>query len=149
MRSRLRDAFAGRAGRAVVALWLSGVVICLGTAALAWSKVGLAATTPYLLAGLFLGVLAVAVARGATWAQVLSLVGAGGQGFAAVAAAVELAVGVSRLKADEMNRLGIDPAAAVAFNVLYSAVAFAVFVWLCVRLARAGREPVAQAPPVP
>ena len=45
----------------------------------------------------------------------------------------QLLSGVHDSKADELHRLGIDPELGVALNLVYSAVASAVFVWVLTR----------------
>jgi hypothetical protein len=51
----------------------------------------------------------------------------------------QLLSGVHGSKAEELRRLGIDPELGVALNLVYSAIASAVFGWLVTRWLRARR----------
>jgi hypothetical protein len=75
--------------------------------------------------------------RPAGWAALLLLVP---QPPAAVGSAIELTLGVSGGKADELRRLGVDPTAGVAINLGYSAVGSVLFAWYAARWLAARRS---------
>ena len=114
---------------AVAGLWAVGVALAGGTAAVAAVRVDTAAALPYVVASVLFAAFFVGVVRRARWALVGSLVLLAAQVFGAFGAGWELSTGVSRLKRNELERLGFDPELGVAFNLGYSVVAFAVFVW--------------------
>jgi ABC-type branched-subunit amino acid transport system permease subunit len=92
-----------------------------------------ASALPFVAVALGLIVLAVAVLRGNRAALVISTIGLGGQIAGVIGSAWELAQGVHGLKAQELRRLGFDPELGVALNLLYSAVASFIFVWVVTR----------------
>jgi len=89
-------------------------------------------------------VLAIATARGARWALVVTIVLLGAQVFGALGSGWELMRGADGDKADELRSLGIDPTFGIALNLVYSLVAFALFVWA---LGRARHRAPSTAPP--
>ena len=66
-------------------------------------------------------------------ALIVSTVLLGAQVLGVFGSASELLMGVHGSKADELNRLGIDPELGVALNLVYSAVAAVIFVWVIFR----------------
>lgn len=72
-------------------------------------------------------------------ALIVSTVLLGAQVLGVIGSAWQLLSGVHGSKADELNRLGIDPELGVALNLVYSAVASAVFVWVLTRWVRFSR----------
>jgi len=61
------------------------------------------------------------------------------QAFGALGSGWELMRGADGDKAEELRSLGIDPTFGIALNLVYSLVAFALFVWALVEPA-AGRD---------
>ena len=114
-------------------LWLAGVVLAGGTAPRAWSRTGVVAALPFIAAAVGLAVLAWAVLRASRAALIVSTVLLGAQVLGVVGSAWQLRSGVHGSKADELHRLGIDPELGVALNLVYSAVATAVFAWVLTR----------------
>jgi hypothetical protein len=130
--------------RATVAgLWLVGVAFAGFTAPLAWRRTGVVSALPFIAVAAALSVLAVAVRRANRVALILSTVGLGAQILGVLGSAWELLNGVAGSKADELHRLGVDPELGVTLNLMYSAVASAVFAWMVTRwlaARRAGRK---------
>ena len=58
-----------------------------------------------------------------------SLVLLGLQLFGAIGSALQLAHGAADEKAAELKRLGVDPTFGLTLNLIYSAIAFSVFLW--------------------
>ena len=105
-----------------------------GFAALrAWHRTGAGSALPFITASACLAALAYAVLRAKPVSLIVSTALLGAQIFGVIGSAGELVAGVSGSKAAELHRLGIDPEVGVALNLLYSAVASAVFVWVAVR----------------
>ena len=100
---------------------------------------------PFIAAAAGLAVLSVAVRRANRVALIISTVLLGAQLLGVVGSAWQLLDGVHGSKADELNRLGIDPELGVVLNLVYSAVASAVFVWILARWRSAGRLGAADA----
>jgi hypothetical protein len=119
--------FSPRIRRATAVLWLAGAVICAVTAALAARHLGLPQASVFAAAAVGLVVLAAGVIRGVRSALLISSVLLGAQLFGALGSAWELAHGVDGSKAQELHDLGIDPTFGVVLNLLYSLVAFVVF----------------------
>jgi hypothetical protein len=88
---------------------------------------------PFLAAALGLAVLSVAVLRAHRLALIVSAVLLGAQILGVIGSAWVLANGVQGSKARELRDLGVDPELGVALNLVYSAVASAVFAWGVVR----------------
>jgi hypothetical protein len=130
--SRLRATVAG--------LWLVGVAFAGFTAPLAWRRTGVAAALPFIAVTVGLSVLAVAVLRSNRVALTISTAGLGAQIFGVLGSAWELLNGVAGSKADELHRLGVDPEFGVTLNLIYSAVASAVFGWIVTRWLTARRQ---------
>lgn len=86
-------------------------------------------------------VLAVSTLRRKRWALAVGLVGCGGQIFGVVGTVWELAHPIETAKSDELRALGVDPTLAVAINLVYSAAASALFVWMAVCLVRMWTAP--------
>jgi hypothetical protein len=84
-------------------------------------------------------VLAIATARGAPWALVVTSVLLGAQALGALGSGWELIRGADGGKAEELRSLGIDPTFGIALNFFCSLVAFALFVWALGRARRARR----------
>jgi len=117
----------------VAGLWLTGVALAGFTAPLAWRRTGVLRALPFIAAAAGLAVLAFAVLRANRAALIVSTAGLGAQILGVIGSAWQLVEGVHGSKADELNRLGVDPELGVALNLLYSAVASAVFVWVVAR----------------
>ncbi len=117
----------------VAGLWLVGVALAGSTAPLAWRRTGVVAALPFVAAATGLAVLALAVLRANRLALTVSTVLLGAQILGVLGSAWQLLSGVYGSKADELRRLGIDPEFGVALNLVYSAVASAVFAWVLTR----------------
>ena len=98
------------------------------------------AALPFLAVAVGLTVLAIAVLRAIRIALIVSTAGLGAQVLGVLGSAWELLNGVHGSKSTELRRLGIDPELGVALNLVYSAVASAVFVWVIARW-RSDRQP--------
>lgn len=131
--SPLHPVFHPRLRSAVAGLWLTGVALAGLTAPLAWRRTGVAAGLPFLAAALGLALLALAVLRANRVALAVSTVLLGAQILGVLGSAWQLLRGVHGSKADQLHRLGIDPELGVALNLVYSAVASAVFAWVLTR----------------
>jgi hypothetical protein len=81
-------------------------------------------------------VLAITTARGSPWGLAVTSVLLGAQVFGALGSGWELMHGAAGDKADELRSLGIDPTFGIALNLVYSVVAFALFVWALARVRR-------------
>jgi hypothetical protein len=103
------------------------------TTPLAWRRTGVASALPFIAVTVGLSALAFAVLRVNRAALILSAVGLGAQVLGVIGSAWELLNGVHGSKAGELRDLGIDPEFGVALNLLYSAVASVVFVWVAAR----------------
>jgi hypothetical protein len=103
------------------------------TAPRAWRRTGVASALPFIAVVIGLSALAVAVFRVNRVALIISSVGLGAQVLGVVGSAWELLNGVHGSKAGELRDLGIDPEFGVVLNLLYSAVASAVFAWMAAR----------------
>lgn len=114
---------------AAAALWLAGAVIAGITAALAATHEKASAPVMFGAVAAALAVLAIATARGARWALVVTIVLLATQVFGVVGSAWELMRGADGGKAEELRSLGIDPTFGIALNFVYSFVAFTLFVW--------------------
>jgi hypothetical protein len=110
----------------VVALWLAGAAIAGAIVPLAAARQGASSGVLYAAA---LVALAIGTARGARWALRVSLVLLGLQLFGAIGSAWQLAHGAAGEKAAELKRLGVDPTFGLTLNLIYSAIAFSVFLW--------------------
>jgi hypothetical protein len=113
----------------VVALWLAGAAIAGAIAPLAAARQGASSGVLYAAVAAALVALAIATARGRRWALRVSLVLLGLQLFGAIGSAWQLAHGPADDKAAELKRLGVDPAFGLTLNLIYSAIAFSVFLW--------------------
>lgn len=114
-------------------LWFAGVGFAGFTAPRAWQRTGVTSALPFVAVVFGLTVLAVAVLRANRVALVISAIGLGAQILGVIGSAWELSQGVHGSKARELRDLGVDPELGVALNLLYSAVATLVFVWLAAR----------------
>jgi hypothetical protein len=110
------------------------------TAPLAWRRTGVVAALPFVAVAIGLSLLAVAVLRANRVALIISTVLLGAQVLGVIGSAWELVHGVQGSKADELLRLGIDPELGVTLNLVYSAVASAVFAWVAARWLTARRR---------
>jgi len=123
--------------RAAAALWIAGAAIAGVTALLAAaheSTSGLVFAT----VAIALLMLAIATARARRWALVVTMVLLGTQVFGALGSGWELLHGADGDKAQELRSLGIDPTFGIALNLVYSVLAFGLFVWaLCTAARRA------------
>lgn len=87
----------------------------------------------FVVVGIVISAVAMLVGRGVRWATVLCLVAFGGQCAAVSGSAWELTHTVAGFKADQLRAIGFDPVVAVAINLVYSALAFALFCWFVAR----------------
>ncbi|MCA1843561.1 MAG: hypothetical protein LC792_10330 [Actinobacteria bacterium] len=110
------------------------------TAPLAWRRTGVVTALPFIAVAVGLSALAVAVLRAVRLALILSTAGLGAQLLGVIGSAWELLHGVAGSKADELHRLGVDPELGVTLNLIYSAVASAVFAWILTRWLGARRQ---------
>ena len=142
MGQSLQRAFEGPLWVAVVLLWSVGVLLAGGTAVVAWTRLGPSSSLAFVAAATMLGTLLIGVVRRSTWALTVTLVGLGGQAAGVVGTTWELTHRVAGGKAHELRRLGVNPRLGIALNLLYSAVAFAVFLWAVkeLRVARAANK---------
>jgi hypothetical protein len=129
--------------RAAAALWLAGAAIAGMTAVLAATHRKASSPGMFAAVAVVLVVLAIATARGALWALVVSSVLLGAQVFGALGSGWELMRGADGDKAEALRSLGIDPTFGIALNLVYSLVAFALFMWA---LGRARRQAPSTAP---
>lgn len=109
------------------------------TAPLAWRRTGVASALPFIAVVVGLSVLTVAVLRANRVALIVSTAGLGAQILGVLGSAWELLNGVAGAKAHELDRLGVDPEFGVTLNLIYSAVASAVFAWIVTRWRAARR----------
>lgn len=114
-------------------LWLVGVALAGFTAPRAWHRTGVVSALPFIAVVMGLLALAAGVLRGNRVALAISTAGLGAQILGVIGAAWELAQGVHGMKARELHDLGVDPELGVALNLIYSAVASAVFAWVAAR----------------
>jgi hypothetical protein len=117
----------------VAGLWLVGVALAGFTAPRAWHRTGVASALPFLAVVAGGLVLAVAVGRGNRVALAISTGLLGAQILGVLGSAWQLAQGVGGSKARELRDLGFDPELGVTLNLVYSAVASAVFAWVVAR----------------
>ena len=115
--------------RAVVALWLAGAAIAAAIVPRAIARESLSSGVLYAAVAVALVALAVGIARGTRWALRVSLVLLGLQMFGAIGSAWQLAHGAADAKAAELTRLGVDPTFGLTLNLIYSAIAFSLFLW--------------------
>jgi hypothetical protein len=116
--------------RAVAAFWFTGAAIAGFTAPLAAVRDSAASGLVFAAVAAALIVLAVTTARALRSALAVSLVLLGLQLFGALGSAWELLHGVDEGKADRLRTLGFDPKLGVTVNLVYSMVAFTLFVWV-------------------
>jgi hypothetical protein len=122
--------------RATVRLWWVGAALAAATAGLSVAQREAGFALVYASVAVALAAMATRTRRGERWAEVVSLVGLGGQIPGAIGAAWALvADDEGSAKARHLRHLGVNYRAAVAANLAYSLAAAAVFVW-----AVAGRE---------
>jgi hypothetical protein len=121
-----------------------GAAIAGITAALAATHQKASSPVVFATVAVVLVVLAIATARGALWALIISSVLLGAQVFGALGSGWELIRGADSDKAQELRGLGIDPTFGIALNLVYSLVAFALFIWA---LGQARRRTPSTAPP--
>ena len=114
-------------------LWLAGVALAGFTATRAWTRIGSTRALPYLAVVVGGIMLATAVLRRHRVALAVSTILLGAQILGVIGSTWELTRGVHGSKARELRDLGFDPAFGVALNLLYSAVASAVFAWAVAR----------------
>lgn len=121
-------------------LWLWGAVLAGVTAPIATARLGLVSGLAFTAVAVAAVVLAVNTLRGKRWALVLDLVGCGGQIFGVVGTVWELAHPIDTAKSRDLRALGVDPTLAVTVNLVYSAVAWLLFVWMAIRWIRIWRS---------
>jgi hypothetical protein len=115
--------------RAVVALWLAGAVIAGAIVPLAAARQSARSGVLYAAVAAALVALSIGTARGMRWALRVSLVLLGLQLFGAIGSAWQLAHGAADEKAAELKRLGVDPTFGLTLNLMYSTIAFSLFLW--------------------
>jgi hypothetical protein len=123
--------------RAAAALWIAGAAIAGVTALLAAAHESTASGLVFATVAIALLMLAIATARATRWALVVTMVLLGAQVFGALGSGWELLHGADGDKAQELRSLGIDPTFGIALNLVYSLLAFGLFVWA---LCTAGRR---------
>jgi hypothetical protein len=123
------------------ALCLTAAGLAGASAVPALHRLGPGQAAVFMVVAVLSAVLATAVLRAARWALWLCLVSCGGQVTAIAGTTWELAHGVDAAKARQIRALGVDPETGVTVNLVYSALATALFVWLAVRWLRAHRRP--------
>lgn len=106
---------------------------------MAWRRTGVVAALPFIAVVVGLAGLALAVLRANRAALLTSTVLLGAQILGVIGSAWQLLDDVDGTKADELHRLGIDAELGLTLNLLYSAVASAVFGWIVTRWLSARR----------
>jgi hypothetical protein len=144
----LQRAFEGPLWVAAVVLWSVGVLLAGGTAVVAWTRLGRSSSVAFITAATILGALLIGVVRRSTWALTVTLLLLGAQAAGVAGTTWELTHRVAGGKAHELRRLGVNPRLGIALNLLYSAVAFAVFVWAVKELRVARGSPRRSGPSV-
>lgn len=124
----LERAFPRSLRLAVAALWLAGAAIAGVTVPLAAAREGAVSALVFAVVAAALIALAVTTARAAHRALAVSLVLLGLQLFGILGSAWELVHGVDAGRADKLRTLGFDPEFGVTVNLVYSTVAFMLFV---------------------
>jgi hypothetical protein len=117
-------------------LWLVGAGLAAVTSILALSGLGALSAMMFAVVAAALIIVALGTLRATRWAVLVSVVLLGGQGAGVVGSAWELVSGVAPVKARELRALGFSPTVGVALNLVYSAVAFALFCWWVARRLR-------------
>ncbi len=120
----------------VAGLWLVGVGLTVSAAVTSFLQVGVGSGVIFTVVGIGLALLAVGVLRGWRWASWLSVVLLGFQVLGVIGSAWQLIDGVSGAKAEQVRDLGYSPVFGVTVNLVYSAVASALFLWIVVRWLR-------------
>lgn len=105
---------------------------------------GVASALPFMAVTAGGIVLATAVLRANRLALAISTVLLGAQIMCMIGSARQLVQGVQGSKAQELHDLGFDPELGVALNLVYSAAASAVFVWIVARWLAGRRRPAHQ-----
>ncbi len=127
----LECAFPRRLRYLAAALWLCGAALAGFTAPLAFVRTGVISSLPFLFALALLVVLAVETFQGARLALVASMALLGAQLLGIVGSALQLMQGDSA-KAAQPRSLGLDPTVGLCLSLIYSAIAFGVFMRLVV-----------------
>ncbi len=125
----------------VSALWLVGAGLAGVTAPVAASRISVASALVFAAVAIVGVVFAVNTLRRRRWALAVGLVGCGGQVLAVVGTVWELAHPIETAKSDDLRALGVDPTLAVSINLVYSAAASALFVWMAIRAFRIRQAP--------
>jgi hypothetical protein len=112
---------------AAAALWIAGAAIAGVTAPLAATHESTASGLVFATVAIALLMLAIATARARRWALVMTMVLLGAQAFGALGSGWEL-LHTDDDKAQELRSLGIDPMFGIALNLVYSLLAFGLFV---------------------
>jgi hypothetical protein len=126
--------------RCGAALCAVGAGLAGVSAVLAAARLGAGPALVFAVVAAVLGVLAVAVLRARRWALWIVTVGSAGQIAAVIGTAWELHTGMEATKAAQVRRLGFDPAAGMAMNLVYSVLASLLFAWIAARWWRARRR---------
>jgi uncharacterized membrane protein len=121
---------------AAAGLVFAGTLMAGMSAVIAVSRLGTGSALVFAAVAVGTAVVGTAVLYRARWALLLTTVVFGGQVFAVVGTAWELATGIDAGKADELRRLGLDPTFGVVLNLVYSTIAVVLFCWFVVRWRR-------------
>ncbi len=120
------------------ALWVAGVTLAGFTAPVAAARLGVVTSLPFVLAAAALILLAFGTFREAGLALVVSVALLGAQLIGVTGSAWELFLAEETAKSRQLRSLGFDPTLGILFNLVYSAVASLLFVWVLVRWRRCG-----------
>jgi hypothetical protein len=115
--------------RAVAALWLAGAAIAGAIVPLATARQSPSSGVLCAAVAAALVALAIGTARGTRWVLRVSLILLGLQLFGAIGSAWQLAHAAADEKTAELKRLGVDPTFGLTLNLIYSAIAFSMFLW--------------------
>lgn len=119
----------------------AGLCLCgAGLAAVsvvpAFGRLGTGQGLAFVAVAVALAAFAVVVVCAWRWALVLCAATLGGQALAVMGTVAALVAGVDAGEARQVRVLGFDPLGAVAVNLAYSAIGFALFCWLVARWLR-------------
>jgi hypothetical protein len=138
---KLADVFHRPLRIAVAGLWLLGAGLAGFSAPDAAVRIDVASGLVFSVVAVAGVVFAVSTLRGRRWALAVGLVGCGGQVFGVVGTTWELVHPLDTAKSRELRALEVDPTLAVTINLVFSAVASALFVWMAIRLFRIRQAP--------
>lgn len=133
---RLAEIVNGRLRAALAVMWLVGAVLAGATAPFAAARIDVISGLVFAVVAAGLVALTWGTLRGRRWALALSVLGSGGQVFGVVGTVWELAFPIDTAKSGQLRALGVDPTFGVAVNLVYSAAASMLFVWMAIRFFR-------------